>query len=53
MSTGENLMLTILNSLEKKLGNIKNDRPMYILLDEIELALHSAAIHRFILMGNT
>lgn len=49
MSTGENLMLTILNSIEKKLGNIKNDRPMYILLDEIELALHSAAIHRFIL----
>ena len=50
MSTGENLLLTVLRSLELR-TNKKNDSkyPTYVYLDEIELALHPAAIHRFIL----
>ena len=47
MSTGENLMLTILHSLEAR---IKKDRTgtAFILLDEIELALYSSALRRLI-----
>ncbi len=49
MSTGENLLLTILYSLENRL-NRKNygPNPMLILLDEIELALHSSALRRLV-----
>lgn len=49
MSTGENLMLTILYSLETRLRK-KNygKNPTLILLDEIELALHSSALRRLV-----
>lgn len=52
MSTGENLMLSILNSLEmlRKKRLLHNDgRPCIVFLDEIELALHSSALRRLIL----
>lgn len=49
MSTGENLLLTILNSLEIRLSK-KNygSHPAFIFLDEIELALHSSALRRLV-----
>ena len=49
MSTGENLLLTILYSLEMRMKK-KNygNSPMFILLDEIELALHSSALRRLV-----
>lgn len=49
MSTGENLLISILQSLEIRLvkGNY-TDIPTLILLDEIELALHSSALRRLI-----
>lgn len=49
MSTGENLLLTILNSLEIRLGK-KNygEYPTFVFLDEIELALHSSALRRLV-----
>lgn len=49
MSTGENLLLTILYSMElrlKKGGN--GQEASFILLDEIELALHSSALRRLV-----
>lgn len=52
MSTGENLLLSILNSLEiLRNKRIKNNdgRPCIVFLDEIELALHSSALRRLIL----
>lgn len=49
MSTGENLLITILHSLEQR---IKKENygtlPTFILLDEIELALHSASLRRLV-----
>ena len=49
MSTGENLLLTVLRSLEIRLGKDNFGKyPVYIYLDEIELALHSSAIRRFV-----
>ena len=52
MSTGENLLISILHSL-KILYNkrtIHNDgRPCIVFLDEIELALHSSALRRLVL----
>lgn len=49
MSTGENLLLTILASIERR---IKKDNygqnPAFMFLDEIELALHSAALRRLV-----
>lgn len=49
MSTGENLLLTILYSLEIRLAK-KNYGvlPAFIFLDEIELALHSSALRRLV-----
>lgn len=53
MSTGENLLITILNSL-----NIRNtDRttlsiPCILLLDEIELALHPSSLKRLVIFLN-
>jgi energy-coupling factor transporter ATP-binding protein EcfA2 len=49
MSTGENLLISILNSLEKR----NNDRdnkiiPCLLLLDEIELALHPSSLKRLL-----
>lgn len=49
MSAGENLLLTILESIQRRLSRPNTGRfPTYILLDEIELALHSSAIRRFV-----
>lgn len=51
MSTGENLLLSILKSLSllKNKRNNNSDRPCIVFLDEIELALHSSALRRLIL----
>lgn len=49
MSTGENLLISVLNSL-----NIRNsdrttiDTPCFLLLDEIELALHPSSLKRLV-----
>lgn len=49
MSTGENLLLTILKSLEiSSTPKGETCYPRYVLLDEVELALHSSAIRRFV-----
>ncbi|MCR1919977.1 AAA family ATPase [Frisingicoccus caecimuris] len=49
MSTGENLLLTILNSLEKRLKkDVYGETPAFMFLDEIELALHSSALRRLV-----
>lgn len=52
MSTGENLLISILNSLllvKNKRTNASENIPRIIFLDEIELALHSAALRRLII----
>lgn len=52
MSTGENLLLSILGSLEvlyNKRTKHNDGRPCIVFLDEIELALHSSALRRLIL----
>lgn len=50
MSTGENLLLTILYSIELRINkNNYGDLPTFILLDEIELALHSSALRRLVI----
>lgn len=51
MSTGENLLLSILRSLEyvKKRRNNSDGRPCIVFLDEIELALHSSALRRLVI----
>lgn len=47
MSTGENLLITLLYSLKMKLDKkSKSKEHTIILLDEIELALHSSALRR-------
>lgn len=47
MSTGENLLISILHSLKKKIDDRKDEStPCLILLDEIELALHPASLKR-------
>lgn len=49
MSTGENLLLTILNSLERRLNKeIYGEIPAFMFLDEVELALHSSALRRLV-----
>ena len=49
MSTGENLLLTILDSLENRLKKENYSlNPAFMFLDEIELALHSSALRRFV-----
>lgn len=49
MSTGENLLLTILSSIERRLKkNVYGDTPAFLFLDEIELALHSSALRRLV-----
>lgn len=55
MSTGENLLLTILYSIELRLNKKKStidNSPDFILFDEIELALHSAALRRLVFFLN-
>lgn len=53
MSTGENLLLTILYSIELRLNKeVYGKEPSFILLDEIELALHSSALRRLVFFLN-
>lgn len=52
MSTGENLLLSILSSLEAlhdRRTKHNDGRPCIVFLDEIELALHSSALRRLVL----
>lgn len=52
MSTGENLLLSILSSLEalhNRRTKHNDGRPCIVFLDEIELALHSSALRRLVL----
>lgn len=52
MSTGENLLLSILQSLEYvhyKRTTHNDGRPCIVFLDEIELALHSSALRRLVI----
>ena len=52
MSTGENLLLSILHSLrilKEKRTKRNNHRPYIVFLDEIELALHASALRRLVL----
>ena len=49
MSTGENLLLTILSSIEKRLNKrVYGATPAFMFLDEVELALHSSALRRLV-----
>ncbi len=53
MSTGENLMLSILHSLKLRIderGDINT--PCLVFLDEIELALHASALRRLVSLLN-
>ena len=52
MSTGENLLTSILHSLKMihdKRSNNDGGRPCIVFLDEIELALHSSALRRLVI----
>lgn len=52
MSTGENLLITILHSLNLRRHNrMKFDdaRPFIVFLDEIELALHASSLRRLVI----
>ena len=49
MSTGENLLLTILYSIERRIKKVVyGETPAFMFLDEIELALHSSALRRLV-----
>lgn len=49
MSTGENLLLTILSSIERRLKKrVYGEPPAFMFLDEVELALHSSALRRLV-----
>lgn len=51
MSTGENLLITILHSLNivrKKRTSHNDGRPCIVFLDEIELALHASSLRRLV-----
>lgn len=49
MSTGENLLLTILSSIERRLKKkVYGETPAFMFLDEVELALHSSALRRLV-----
>lgn len=51
MSTGENLLITILHSLNlRRFNRLKFDdgRPFIVFLDEIELALHASSLRRLV-----
>lgn len=52
MSTGENLLITILHSLNlRRFNRMKFDdgRPFIVFLDEIELALHASSLRRLVI----
>ncbi|MBR1519680.1 MAG: AAA family ATPase [Bacteroidaceae bacterium] len=49
MSTGENLLISILNSLLMRINNRNElDVPCLVFLDEIELALHPSSLKRLV-----
>ena len=49
MSTGENLLISILNSLEMRIQDQTNSpNPCLVILDEIELALHPSSLKRLL-----
>ena len=49
MSTGENLLISILNSLYIRNNDRANlNKPCIIFLDEIELALHPSSLKRLV-----
>lgn len=52
MSTGENLLITILHSLNlmriKRTSRQNDGRPYIVFLDEIELALHASSLRRLV-----
>lgn len=52
MSTGENLLISILHSLnivrQKRINKSNDGRPCLVFLDEIELALHASALRRLV-----
>lgn len=55
MSTGENLLISILHSLNivcAKRGKNTAQRPCIVFLDEIELALHASALRRLVIFLN-
>lgn len=53
MSTGENLLISVLNSLNKRNSDRKSlSTPCIILLDEIELALHPSSLKRLVAFLN-
>lgn len=50
MSTGENLLLSILHSLKMRIDDRGNQStPCVIFLDEIELALHASSLRRLVI----
>jgi energy-coupling factor transporter ATP-binding protein EcfA2 len=50
MSTGENLLISILNSIDKRNGDRSSlTIPCLLLLDEIELALHPSSLKRLMI----
>lgn len=47
LSTGENLLVSVLHSINYQLGNRYTSKDTYlVLLDEVELALHPSALNR-------
>ncbi|WP_074835587.1 AAA family ATPase [Ruminococcus albus] len=53
MSTGENLLLTILSSIERRLQKeVRGTAPAFMFLDEVELALHSSSLRRLVFFLN-
>lgn len=49
MSTGENLLISVLNSLELRNNDRANlNKPCLLFLDEIELALHPSSLKRLV-----
>jgi energy-coupling factor transporter ATP-binding protein EcfA2 len=50
MSTGENLLITILHSILERIGDRRElSTPCLLLLDEIELALHPSSLSRLLI----
>ena len=53
MSTGENLMLSILHSLKMRIDERGDlNTPCLVFLDEIELALHASSLRRLVVLLN-
>lgn len=53
MSTGENLMLSILHSIKMRIDDRGDlNTPSLIFLDEVELALHASSLRRLVILLN-